>query len=84
MLLCISEYQVVTVVVNCVGNLIWQKLKTILQLHYALIVLIVEGGSCHLAADTQASIKYRPLPCINSNILLLKLLYIYIKYILYI
>jgi hypothetical protein len=56
MLSCISDYQVVTVVVSCVGNLIWQQLKTISQLHCALIVLSVEAGTCHLAADTQALI----------------------------
>jgi hypothetical protein len=77
MLSCVSEYQVVTVVVSCVDNLIWQKLKTVSQLHYALIVLIVEFGTCHLAVDTQAPIIYRLLACINSSILLLKLFYIY-------
>lgn len=64
-----------TVVVSIVGSLIGQKLLTISQLHYALIVLVVEAGTCHLAADTKALIIYRLLLCINSSILLLMLFY---------
>jgi hypothetical protein len=56
MLSCIFEYQVVTVV-SCLGNLTWQKMKTI-----AVVLSArppdLEVDACHLTADTKPLVIY--------------------------